>query len=120
SPPVEHVDEAVAAAAAAFPVWARTPFAQRAAALRTYQPLCKDRAQQVAELICDETGKAMWDAKAEADLLAAKVDITLAENAGANWGLSRVAPYEVSVGPTRVGRCWFRPHGVMAVVGPYN
>jgi succinylglutamic semialdehyde dehydrogenase len=31
-----------------------------------------------------------------------------------------VSGFEVKLADTRAGRAWFRPHGVMAVVGPFN
>ncbi|UQA63118.1 aldehyde dehydrogenase family protein [Polyangium aurulentum] len=118
TPVPAHVDDAVAAARAAQPAWARMTEEKRASALRRFRDLCKARAADMARLIADETGKALWDARAEADLLAAKVDITL--DASEHGGLRRVRPFEVSLSGSRVGRAWFRPHGVLAVVGPYN
>src|SRR5262245_30634817 len=74
-----HVDRAVAAAREAFPVWSGWPQERRFAVLRRYQQVCKARQNAISDLICDETGKVMWDAAGEAALLAAKVDITLDE-----------------------------------------
>jgi succinylglutamic semialdehyde dehydrogenase len=72
----------------------------------------------MAGLITDETGKTLWEGKAEAGLLAGKVDITLDDSViGA---LSRVTGFSVELSPTRLGSAWFKPHGVMAVVGPFN
>jgi len=68
--------------------------------------------------ICDEVGKAMWECKAEAGILSGKVDITL--DPAPEGGLHRVTAFEFPLSPTRTGRCLFKPHGVMAVVGPFN
>lgn len=113
-----HVDAAVSAARRAAPAWAAWGRDSRFNVLRRFSDLCKANAAKMAELICDETGKAMWEAKGEAAALASKVEITL--DASPMGGLRRVEGYEVEVGPQRIGRCWFRPHGVMAVVGPFN
>jgi succinylglutamic semialdehyde dehydrogenase len=121
TPVQAHVDDAVAAACAAFKAWSRWPFERRAAVLRRFQKIAAARIDEMAALIRDEVGKPLWDAKAEAALLASKVDITL--DAGPEGSLRRVLPYEVSMGaalPTRRGQAWFRPHGVMAVLGPFN
>lgn len=118
SPKVEHLDGAVAAARGAFNAWAAWPFERRAAALQQFKRLATERADAIAALIRDEVGKPMWDAKAEAGLLATKVDITLEESATA--AMNRVRGFELPLGPTRAGRCWFRPHGVMGVLGPFN
>lgn len=115
---VTHVGQAVAAARAALPEWSRCGRERRFAVLRRYRALCVEHAQRIADLICDETGKVMWDARAEAGALPAKVDITLDESEGGP--LRRVADFELSLGGTRTGRCWFRPHGVMAVLAPFN
>jgi succinylglutamic semialdehyde dehydrogenase len=118
SPVLDHVDRAVEAASKAQPVWARWPAERRHGALLRFRDLCRARAADMARLIALETGKALWDARAEADLLAAKVDITLEDSEHA--GSRRVRAFDVSLGPTRTGRTFFRPHGVMAVLGPFN
>ncbi len=118
SPRVAHVDAAVRAAREALGVWARLPLERREGVLRRYQQVVKARQGEIADLICDETGKAMWEARGEASILASKVDITLERDE--SGGLRRVTGYRFDISPTRVGRCFFRPHGVMAVVGPFN
>jgi succinylglutamic semialdehyde dehydrogenase len=110
-----RVDEAVAAARQAAPAWSAAPREQREAALRRWQDVTRRHADRIAGLICDEMGKVMAECRGEAAALGAKVDITLGEHS-----LGRVAPYEVQAAPTRLGRCRFKPHGVMAVIGPFN
>jgi succinylglutamic semialdehyde dehydrogenase len=117
-PNVAHVDRAIEAARKAFPQWAAMPREKRFEGLLAFKKLCEARADAIASLICDETGKALWDAKQEAGALAAKVDITL--DASPIGPLSRVSGFETPLAPTRAGKCWFRPHGVMAVIGPFN
>ncbi|MCC6322887.1 MAG: aldehyde dehydrogenase family protein [Phycisphaerales bacterium] len=122
-PRAEHVDAAVRAARAAFPAWARLGKERRFAVLRRFAELCRQKAPAMADLICDETGKVMWEARGEAAALAAKVDITL--DLSPTGGLRRVDGFEFDMGAAggggqKVGRAWFRPHGVMAVVGPFN
>jgi succinylglutamic semialdehyde dehydrogenase len=109
---------AVAAARKALPEWSRWPRERRFAVLRRFKSLCETRLDAIAALISDETGKVMWDARTEAAALAAKVDITLDESPAA--ALARVTGFETPLGATRQGKCWFRPHGVMAVIGPFN
>ncbi len=118
SPVIEHVDGAVTAARAAAPQWAAASFDDRAAVLRRFQKLCTAQVDRMAALIRDEVGKASWDARAEAQLLAGKVEITL--EPGPNSPLNRVRDFDLPLSPTRVGRCRFRPHGVVAVLGPFN
>ncbi len=114
-----HVDQAVAAARKAAPAWAALGIDRRAAVLQRFADLCKEREAAIADLICDETGKALWDSRAEAGLLAAKVKITL-DHSEHNFGRRRVTGYDLDLGPSKSASAWFKPHGVMAVVGPFN
>ena len=78
--------------------------------LRRFGALARERAEALAVLIAREVGKALWDARAEAQLLAAKVDVTLAD------GMRFVADFDAGPG----ARATFHPRGVLAVLGPFN
>jgi succinylglutamic semialdehyde dehydrogenase len=107
------VAQAVAAARRALPAWADQPRAARAAALRRYQSALERRAPAFAEALSRETGKALWETKAELGSMRAKVDASL-------------KAYDERTGeshlPTAFGQAVLRhrPHGVMAVLGPFN
>lgn len=120
SPVRSHVDQAVEAARRALPAWSAWPVERRVAVLRRFQELAAGRVEAFTDLLTDETGKALWESKGEAGLIGAKVDITLDPQAEHNFGLRRVSGYELSLGETKRAATWFRPHGVMAVVGPFN
>lgn len=96
--------------------WASWTLEQRTRVLRRFQEIAKAREAEAAGLLRDEVGKVRWDATAEASLLAGKIDVTL-EPGGA---LERVTGRTAQLGPGKSGKWWFRPHGVMAVVGPFN
>lgn len=113
---VMHVDMAVDAARGAAVRWRATPFEKRFAALNRFAAIADAREDQMTRLIQDEVGKVAWDARAEAKLLSAKVRITL--DAKGAW--SRVAGFEVAPIGTKHGRAIFKPHGVAAVLGPFN
>lgn len=113
---IAHVDLAVAAGRRAFPAWAALPGAERHQYLRRYQQIVRENLDRIAGLICDESGKTMAESRFEASALIGKVDITL-DPAGA-W--SRITDFEVPVSATRRGINRFKPHGVMAVIGPFN
>lgn len=114
-PRSEHASQAVAEARRAQAAWAALSRESRAECLRAYAERCKAAVPRLAELITREVGKTIAESTAEARLLADKVSVTLDTHS-----MGRVADYEVSAGATRVGRCHFRPLGVMAVIGPYN
>ncbi len=118
SPVAAHAERALDSARTALPEWSAWSIERRIAVLRRYQELAKQDAERMAVQIATETGKAMWESKGEAGLLAGKVDITLEQ--GPFTGRQRVTPYDVPLNETKSGRCWFRPHGVMSVIGPFN
>ena len=60
-----EVDRAVAAAAAAWPTWAKTPSLRRARILDRFKTILWQRADQLAEVISAEHGKTHDDAKGE-------------------------------------------------------
>ncbi len=115
SPPVEHVDEAIRAARAALPEWSGRSVEERAEYLRRWRDAVTEQNERIAGVITDDMGKTMAESRAEAKLLAGKVDITLDD-----ISFARVRGYEVAVSESRSGHCRFKPFGVMAVLGPFN
>lgn len=111
SPP--QVQDAADAARAAFPDWADRPRAERIDAVKRYQAVLKDRSEAIAETISRETGKALWETRTEVAAMIGKVDISIRafdERTGersANTGFGRAVLRH-------------RPHGVAAVLGPFN
>jgi len=118
TPNISHVDAAVGAARGAFPIWSSWESERRFTVLKRFQSLAAARVDELASLIRDEVGKPLWDARAEAQLLASKVDITL--DATEHGAIRRVTGFDLTLAPTRTGRCRFLPHGVMSVIGPFN
>lgn len=118
APALAHVDAAVASASLAQKKWSRLPRETRFAVLRRFASVAKERTSAFSNLLMDEIGKVAWEAAGEAGLLGSKVDITL--DPAPEGGLARVTGFEMPLSPTRSGRCSFRPHGVMAVLGPFN
>ena len=104
------VDEAVCRARSAFPAWRDAGFEARAAVLQRFRDLTRDRQAGLSELIAREVGKALWEAKAEASLVPAKVDVTL------EAGMRLARTLEAGAG----ARATFHPRGVLSVLGPFN
>lgn len=105
-----EVAGAVAAARAAQPAWEAAGLEARVAVLHAFRDHVRAEAEDLARLIALETGKPLWEARTEVASVAAKVDISIA------------AFHERT--PERLhpdGRALrHRPHGVLAVLGPYN
>ncbi len=115
SPVLGHVDAAVAAARQAFPAWAGLPMESRIAHLKRYAEVVSRRVEAIADRITLEMGKLRSESLLEAKLLAEKVAITLDD-----ISMGRVRGYDVAPAGGKLARCRFKPHGVMAVIGPFN
>lgn len=109
----EDVDRAVAAARRAFSDWSQTPFETRCEIVRRFAALVTEHKEQLAEAIGRETGKPLWEARTEAASMAAKVAISITAY-GERTGEKRS---EMADG---IAVLRHRPHGVVAVFGPYN
>jgi succinylglutamic semialdehyde dehydrogenase len=112
----EHGDvgQAVSRARRAWPAWAALALGNRIEIARRFANEVRRDAETLAELIAHETGKPLWEARTEVDAVVAKVDISVqayAERTGKKKLDSALQ------GSTAVRH---KPHGVMAVLGPYN
>ena len=110
---VVQVDAAVRAARSAFPAWARRSLDERIAVLEQFAVGLKANADALAHAIGEETGKPLWEAATEVTSMANKVAICIQsyrERTGEKSGPLADA--------TAVLR--HKPHGVVAVFGPYN
>lgn len=106
-----QVDAAVDAARRAAVAWRRTPLEARATLLRAYQVGLKRHADALALAISREIGKPLWEAKTEVSAMVTKVDVTLTA------GLEATRDTRLDDLP---GEVRHRPHGVAAVLGPFN
>src|SRR3954469_18327593 len=104
----------VAAARAAWPEWAAHSNAYRIEALRRFANVVRKEEQGFAELIARETGKPLWESKTEVASVINKVEISI-EAYGERTPQRRL---EAALGNKIAVR--HKPHGVLAVLGPYN
>ncbi len=104
----------VAVARAALPDWADHSVAFRSEALRRFANVVRKREAELATLIARETGKPFWEAQTEVAAVVNKVDISI--NAYGERTPKRVS--EAAMGAKVSVR--HKPHGVLAVLGPYN
>ncbi|MBV8628140.1 MAG: succinylglutamate-semialdehyde dehydrogenase, partial [Paraburkholderia sp.] len=109
----EDVDRAVHSARRVFPTWAALDFDARIAIVRRFAALLTERKESIAEAIGRETGKPLWEARTEVASMAAKVEISI-QSYHERTGEKRT-PMADGVAVLR-----HRPHGVVAVFGPYN
>lgn len=107
------VDRAVSAARRAFAAWSQTPLEARCEIVKRFAALVTEKKETLAQAIGRETGKPLWEARTEAASMAAKVAISITAY-GERTGEKR-AQMADGVAVLR-----HRPHGVVAVFGPYN
>ena len=114
SGPIGDAAAEVSAARAAWPEWAAHSVTYRMETLRRFANVVRARETEFAELIARETGKPFWEAKTEVNSVVAKVDIS----ANAYSQRSPTSRLEAALGNKVTVR--HKPHGVLAVLGPYN
>jgi succinylglutamic semialdehyde dehydrogenase len=104
---------AVDAARKAFPAWADRSRDERIAILRRYKDVLTARTATFVEALSRETGKALWETKAELGSMAGKVEASIKAYD------ERTGEHENAMA---FGRAVLRhrAHGVMAVLGPFN
>lgn len=108
------VDAEVAIARASWAEWAAQPFAYRAETLRRFANVVRQKAGAFADLLARETGKPLWEARTEVDTVIAKVEISITAYSE-RTGQRRIdAPMNTRLALRH------KPHGVLAVLGPYN
>ena len=111
---VGNVDAEVGAARAAWAGWAAQALSYRVETLRRFANVVRQRHEPFADLIARETGKPLWEARTEIDSVIAKVDISVAAYAER----TSQRRMEGQMGSRMAIR--HKPHGVLAVLGPYN
>jgi 1-pyrroline-5-carboxylate dehydrogenase len=114
---VQDVRDAVAAARAAAPGWARTAWLERVAVMRRFADMISERQMELASLMAIEVGKnrleALGDVEETADLIRYYCDQFVA-----NDGFDR--PMGNLGDPTVHTRSVLKPHGVWGIISPFN
>ncbi|HWK35109.1 succinylglutamate-semialdehyde dehydrogenase [Sphingomonas sp.] len=108
------VDAEVTRARASWAEWAARPHAYRIETMRRFANVVRARIDAFADLIARETGKPLWEARTEVDTVINKVDISISAYSE-RTGQRRS---EGAMGARMALR--HKPHGVLAVLGPYN
>ena len=108
-----QVEQACHAARRAFPAWAKQPFATRQSIIETFAGLLEANKAELTRIIASETSKPRWEAATEVTAMINKIAIS-------------VKAYHTRTGeqhtemPDGAATLRHRPHGVLAVFGPYN
>ncbi|WP_326524143.1 succinylglutamate-semialdehyde dehydrogenase [Sphingomonas sp.] len=108
------VDAEVARARESWAAWASQPLAFRIETLRRFANVVRQRADALTDLIARETGKPLWDARGEVEAVIAKVDISVTAYSERTGQRRSESPMNARMALRH------KPHGVLAVLGPYN
>lgn len=110
----KQVDDAINSARAAFVPWSLTGYQDRLAMVKRFQAQLQAQAEPIALAIAQETGKPLWETRTEAAAMAGKIDLSAKAYEERTGVVSKPAPAGT--------QAWLRhrPHGVVAVFGPYN
>ena len=111
---ISDVDEEVAIARSGWIDWASRAVTYRIETLRRFVNVIRARHEAFADTIARETGKPLWEARNEVDSVMGKVNISVA----AYSERSAQRRLDSPMGSRMALR--HKPHGVLAVLGPYN
>ena len=112
--PKETVEDAIAAAQAAFPAWRDTPPLKRARVMFRFKELLEQNADKICEMIGQEHGKICHDAAGELQRGIENVEFAC----GAPELLK--GEFSKNVGPNIDSWSEFQPLGVVAGITPFN
>jgi len=104
----------VANARRAWPKWAALPHSNRIELMRRFVNEVRKDQDEFAELIAREAGKPLWEARTEVEAVMAKVEISVTAYA------ERTGQRKLDSALQGMAALRHKPHGVMAVLGPYN
>ncbi len=111
---VGDVDETVGRARRAWPAWAAQPLSTRMELARRFANEVRKESDKFATLIARETGKPLWEARTEVESVINKIEISIRAYA------ERTAQRKLDSAMGGTAAVRHKPHGVMAVLGPFN
>lgn len=108
------VDDVVTRARRAWPAWAAQPLSTRMELVRRFANEVRKDAEKLAVAIARETGKPLWEARAEVEGVVAKVEISIRAYA------DRTSQRRLDSALQGTMSLRHKPHGVLVVLGPFN
>lgn len=108
------IELAVRSAKEAFKQWSELEIETRIKYLESYVGILKENRDELAKCISYEVGKPLWEAITEVNSMIGKLEPCIEAYNLRNKAIIR----EQSNGTKNITR--FKPHGVVAIIGPYN
>lgn len=110
----QEVQEAIAAAQAAFPAWRALSVGKRAEIILKFRQLITENIDELIDMICTESGKTIEDAKGEITRGLESVDLAI------NAPHLLKGEYSVNVGGHINAYSLKEPLGIVAAISPFN
>ncbi len=108
-----EIDHAIKSCQKAFHPWSNLPLDARIGYLKNFQFELKKNLELLSYTISEETGKPFWDSKSEVNAMINKIDISIRAYA------DRCKEMRIEIQPA-ISITRHKPHGVVAIFGPYN
>lgn len=108
-----QVNDAIHAARQAFYAWSTRPLTERVSIVEAFAAQLQQHSDEMARCIALDTGKSYWESKTEVAAMIGKIAISVRAHA------ERTGTVENSM-PGARAFIRHKPHGVVAVFGPYN
>lgn len=112
--PIGDVDAEVNLARDGWAAWAAQPLAVRVESMRRFTNVVRSKSETLADAIARETGKPLWEARNEVEAVIARVEIAI------HSYLERSAQRRIDGALGARGALRHKPHGVLAVLGPFS
>ena len=111
---IGDVGETVSRARRAWTAWAAQPLSTRIELIRRFGNELRKKSDDMAKLIALETGKPIWAANTEVEAVIERIEISVRAYA------ERSARKKLDSAIQGTMAVRHKPHGVMAVIGPFN
>lgn len=112
-----EVDRAIVAARHAFESWSLLPVEKRIEHVTAFAELLKKEKSgadsSLAHIISQETGKPLWESLTELDAMVNKIPLSI-------QAIKERRSAVVQTTPAQTTATRYKPHGVVAVLGPFN
>ncbi len=110
-----NADKAIESASKAFKTWSELDLSKRVVYLNRLAKIFDSKRDDFAKIISRETGKPLWESRAEASALSGKINITTEHS------IKLVKEEKIKNALPKVdGVIRYKAKGVMAVIGPFN
>jgi succinylglutamic semialdehyde dehydrogenase len=110
---LHDIEKALEAARSAFDSWRRRSLDERIAYLKRFGEALVQHQDQIAETISRDVGKPLWESKTEVASILGKIEISIE-------AYRQRCPTQTRDQTNASSVTRHKPHGVMAVLGPFN